>query len=302
MPLPASTLLPDLGFAMRRLCLALLLLAAACQPLPHPFAEDTTLPDPTALRPPDSAGIIVLPVTGAPSPMAERLAEAMAKALRGADVPASTTAQNRGSYRLVASAEEKPLGPGRSSVTVAWRLEDAGGAPIGQHAETAETASAIWQQGDSPLAANLANEAAPAIAALVEGDAPLPTVTVEPVLAVRGISGAPGDGGETLSRAIGNALQRANVEVAARPNAKARFVLTGRVEVSPPDAGKQKVKVSWLLAQPDGHQIGMVNQENAVPAGSLDGAWGDVAFAVAAAAAPGIATLIEHAKIASTGG
>jgi len=118
---------------------------------------------------------------------------------------------------------------------------------------------------------------------------------------VRGVSGAPGDGGATLSRAIGNALQRANVEVAARPDAKARFVLTGRVEVSPPDAGKQKVKVSWILAQPDGQQIGTVNQENAVPAGSLDGAWGDVAFAVAQAAAPGIATLIEHAKMAGTG-
>jgi len=286
---------------MRRLCLALLLLAAACQPLPHPFAEDPTLPDPKALRPPDSAGILVLPVAGAPSPMAEQLADAMAKALRGADVPASTTAQNRGSYRLVANAEEKPLGAGHSVVTIAWRLEDSAGAYVGQHDETAETASAMWRGGDAPFAANLANAAAPAIAALVEGDAPLPLVTVNPILAVRGVSGAPGDGGATLSRAIGNALQRANVEVAARPDAKARFVLTGRVEVSPPDAGKQKVKVSWILAQPDGQQIGTVNQENAVPAGSLDGAWGDVAFAVAQAAAPGIATLIEHAKMAGTG-
>ena len=44
-----------------------------------------------------------------------------------------------------------------------------------------------------------------------------------------------------------------------------------------------------------------IDQQNAVPAGSLDGTWGDIAFAVAGAAAPGVAALIERAKSAGTG-
>ena len=49
---------------MRRLASLLLLLAAACQPLPRPFAGD--VPPPAMLSPRDSAGIYVAPVAGAP--------------------------------------------------------------------------------------------------------------------------------------------------------------------------------------------------------------------------------------------
>src|ERR1700722_14648414 len=101
----ASIPLPSSGFTMRRFCVALLfLLAAACQPVPHPFADAPLRPDTPALSPPDSAGIIVLPVARAPEPAAGELAEAMASALRDADVPASTTAHNRRSYRLLGTA------------------------------------------------------------------------------------------------------------------------------------------------------------------------------------------------------
>ena len=71
--------------------------------------------------------------------------------------------------------------------------------------------------------------------------------------------------------------------------------------MSPADAGKQQVQISWALRRGDGREIGQVSQANAVPAGSLDGAWGDVAYAVATAAAPGVIALIERAKAAETG-
>ena len=65
--------------------------------------------------------------------------------------------------------------------------------------------------------------------------------------------------------------------------------------MAPPDGKNQKVKVSWALIRPDGSEVGRVNQENAVPAGSLDTFWGDIAYAVTAAAAPGVRQLIEQA-------
>lgn len=289
-------------FLMRRFCLALLFCLAACQPLPHPLADTATSPGSPALSPPDSVGIMVLPAAGAPAPAAAAVAAAMAKALREADVPASTTAHNQRSYRLLATAQEKPLGEGRSAVTLDWQLETASGRAVGRHADTVEAPSTVWQQGDPALAARLAAAAAPSIATLVEGDAPRPEPGSEPVVMVRGVDGAPGDGGRTLPQAIGNALARAHVPVIATPPGKTGFILSGRVQMSPPTAGKQHVKVSWLLARPDGSPVGRVDQQNDVPAGSLDGAWGDVAYAVATAAAPGIERLIEQATLAAAGG
>jgi hypothetical protein len=91
------------------------------------------------------------------------------------------------------------------------------------------------------------------------------------------------------------ALRRAHVLLAERADAGS-FVLTGTVALSPPAKGQQQVKVHWALLKADGREIGRVDQENAVPAGSLDGPWGDIAYAVASAAAPGVAALIERAK------
>jgi len=91
-------------------------------------------------------------------------------------------------------------------------------------------------------------------------------------------------------------LRHANIDIASGAQAKAAFVLKGRVEMSPPREGKQQVKVRWILAGADGRELGQVSQENAVPAGSLDGSWGDVAYAVATAAAPGIADLLAQAR------
>lgn len=293
----------DSGLPMRRLCLALLFCLAACQPLPHPFADAVrSQPGAPPLSPPDSAGIAVMPVAGAPAPLAGQLAQAMAKALRDADVPASTMAHNQHSYRLYGAATQAPQGTAEATVTVVWRLETAAGRSLGSPAGTAAAPAAAWRQGDPHLATRLAGAAAPAIAALVEGDAPLPAQGIGPVVAVQGVTGAPGDGSRTLAQAIGTALKRANLTVAATPGAKASFILTGRVLMSPPAAGKQDVKVSWILARPDGSEVGLVRQENAVPAGSLDGAWGDVAYAVAAAAAPGIARLIRQARVTGAGG
>jgi uncharacterized lipoprotein YmbA len=121
------------------------------------------------------------------------------------------------------------------------------------------------------------------------------------MLALRPVTGAPGDGARSLTRAMDDALRRVHVALADQPSDRERFILTGTVKLSPPEAGKQQVQVSWALLGPDGRQIGQVSQENAVPAGSLDATWGDIAYAVANAAAPGIAALVERAKAAKIG-
>jgi hypothetical protein len=282
---------------MRRLLPPLLLLISACQPLPHPFAEDAKVPRAPVLSPRDSAGIVVAPIAGAPGPVAE----AVAAALRDAEIPASTAgAGNKGSFRLLASARVKPGAGGRDSIALDWDLRAADGRLLGHGSAAAEAPDEAWRRGDETVAREIAGETAPAIARLVQDEPPRAAALAEPLLAVRAVVGAPGDGGRALTRAMDYALRRAHVALADKAEDKESFVLTGKVELSPVEAGQQQVKVSWALLRPDGGEIGRIDQQNAVPAGSLDGPWGDIAFAVASAAAPGVAALIEKAKAAAS--
>jgi hypothetical protein len=270
----------------RRLVPALLLLAAACQPLPHPFAGDVRPPSSPVLSPRDSGGVIVAPAAGT-SPA---VAEALAAALRDADIPATTLGSgNKASFHLVARTRA-PSAEGRG-ISLDWELGSAEGKPLGHGSES----------GEAGAASELAARAVPGIAKLVQDEPVAVAAVSEPLLAVRPVTGAPGDGGSALTRAMDYALRNAHVALAEKAGDKESFVLTGKVELSPPQSGKQQVKVRWQLQRPDGSEIGQVNQENAVPAGSLDGPWGDIAFAVASAAAPGVAALIQKVKTAGSG-
>lgn len=277
---------------MRRSWLLALLLLAACNGAPPPIMARTA--PAAALSPPESAGIYVLPGENAPAGSAGALAAAMATALQQADVPASAQSSNRQSYRLqpIVTATSSP--DGQATIRVVWELRNAAGKAVGSTSSGTVAATAAWQRGDDKLAAALAAPAAPIVAKLIAGDVSPPQGSLNPVVALRPIAGAPGDGDRSLTRAMSSALTRANLTLAAVPSDKKDFIVAGTVEVSPANGPQQQVKVTWVLMRPDGSEIGRVKQENAVPAGSLDGAWGDVAYAVAGAAAPGVRRLIEE--------
>lgn len=285
---------------MRRLLPLLALLTAACQPLPHPLAGNVPPPDSPILSPRDSAGILVLPVAGAPAPLAADLAEAMAAALREAQIPASTHGRNKRSYELSGTASEERLPDGRPAWAIEWVMRGADGKPLGRVPTRSEQPAERWPEGGAALAKEIAAADAPALARLVQDEPPVASGTSEPTLSLRPVTGAPGDGGNALTRAMDNALRRARITL-GDPRAEGGYVLAGTVKMSPPVAGQQQVKVNWSLLGTDGKEIGQINQENAVPAGSLDGAWGDIAYAVANAAAPGVLALIERAKAAAIG-
>jgi hypothetical protein len=286
---------------MPRFLLLLALLAAGCQPLPHPFADDRPPARSPILSPRDSAGVIVMPVSGAPTPITEDLAEAMAEALRRAEIPASTRGHGKGSYRLVATAQDHPLGDGRSAIAIDWELDDAEGHTLGHVDAASEQPTTAWYAGGAAAATDIVAKTAPAIARLLQDEPPTIASGTDPVVAVRPVAGAPGDGDRSLTRAMGYVLGRAGIAIAERSDGSATFLLTCTVAMSPAQSGKQQVQIIWTLSRPNGSEIGKINQENDVPAGSLDGSWGDIAFAVAEAAAPGVSALITRAKAAEVG-
>ena len=114
-------------------------------------------------------------------------------------------------------------------------------------------------------------------------------------------SSAPGDGGQSLPRAITEILKRQDVAIVTDPQATADLVLDANVVVAKPKAGEQNVKIVWRVRRKDGGEIGTVGQENDVPAGLLDGAWDDVAYVVAVSAQDRIMQLVSRGAPSSTG-
>ena len=105
----------------------------------------------------------------------------------------------------------------------------------------------------------------------------------------------------SLPRAVTEILKRQDVAIVTDPQAPADLVLDADVVVASPKAGKQNVKIVWRVRRKDGDEIGTVGQENDVPAGLLDGAWGDVAYMVAVSAQDGIMQLVARGASPPTG-
>jgi hypothetical protein len=281
------------------LCAAALLLLS-CQPLPHPFAESAPPAGSPILTPRDGAGIAVDRVDGVSQPLGAALAAAMATALQNSDVPASADASNKVSYQLLGTASETSAAGGQVLVDLRWELRDHEGATVGTHRQTVEAAAALWHDGDPKLLARVAKGAAPPIADLLQEKGTVAVARTAPEVVVSPVSGAPGDGSRTLARALRDVLRRARVAVAEGDKATGTsFTVDGSVALTAAGAGKQKVQITWVLIDPKGAKVGQVKQENAVAAGSLDGPWGAVAYAVAEAAADGIIALLDRAKASS---
>ena len=109
------------------------------------------------------------------------------------------------------------------------------------------------------------------------------------------VSGAPGDGNAALTAALKGRLRDAGIPLVDEDADGQVYTVQGVVSTTRPADGVQSVEVSWQVWTPDAEEIGSVDQANAVPAGVLDGAWGQVAGDVADAAVDGIAALVDHA-------
>ncbi len=118
------------------------------------------------------------------------------------------------------------------------------------------------------------------------------------IVLVPPVEGAPGDGQESLTKAIRKQMTGQGYEVVDAPTPGA-FIIKGKVAIGPPEGGKQKIKISWVVHDPAGQYLSTATQSPVIPQGSLDGAWGRTADAAAAGAAPKIVKIITDGKRAA---
>jgi hypothetical protein len=274
--------------------MGLALLLAGCQPLPHPFADDRPAPRAPIVSLRNTTSVAVAPIAGLEPSARDKLAEAIASALQDLDVLASAESASRGSLSLLGTA--RAGGPG---VVVDWRLADPGGTTLGQGSDTALVSLDAVNRSDAAALKALALAAAPEVAKLLQDDGPIGSTDAGSLrqVVVLPVTSAPGDGRDALQLAMAAALTQAKLTVLqAQPGDAKALSVVGTVALDRPRNGQQHIAITWALMEPGGKQLGVVKQENAVPQGSLDGRWGEVANLVAAAAAPGIVAIIEKAE------
>ncbi len=226
----------------------------------------------------------------------------MASALLKREIAASDKTASIGSYELVGKIEEPPPSGDKVALVAVWQLRDPSGQSLGERTERAEASASDWQQGAEDAVARLAAASADRLADLLQDEPPTEAALGGLTrLLISGVDGAPGDGGQSLPRAITEILKRQDVAIVTDPQATADLVLDADVVVAKAKAGKQNIKIIWRVRRKDGAEIGTVGQENDVPAGLLDGAWGDVAYMVAVSAQDGIMQLVARGAALSTG-
>lgn len=203
-----------------------------------------------------------------------------------------------------------------------WALVD--DAAIDRIASSTATKIADWMSGSeaSPATAssapqataNSAPQAAPttqANAAPQPADAPAPSANVlsaqteqpspsaaspqssnEIVAVVHPVTGAPGDGQQSLTAAMRRHLESAGVKLVEDSSSSA-YTVRGSVQLGSADAGQQPITIRWLVIDPAGKTMEKaVVQRNKVPEGSLNGKWGQIADLAAGEAAKSVAKLI----------
>jgi len=283
----------------RRRCIASLLgiaaaaYAAGCQPLPHPFAEDQ--PPAALLAVPDSFDIAVGSFEGEPRATADKLPEAIAHALLKRNIAASDETISKVSYKLDGRIEEHPDQPGQSRVTVYWRLRDPQGNIVNERSDSLAAPTHEWDDGNAARIEQLAAAGAAGFAALATSDTPKEAPGGGRIrVAIRKISGAPGDGNKSLASSLTAVLKHRDIELVDPANGKPDLAVDCDVKVDPEPGGKQHIKIVWHVARAAGGEVGQVAQENDVPHGRLDGPWGDIAYSVAMAAEGGIMQLVDR--------
>lgn len=132
---------------------------------------------------------------------------------------------------------------------------------------------------------------APAQSAAKAPAKPAPAANTALGFNVAKVTGAPGDGNDSLTAGMRLALGRRGFTLFAKPDNNT-FIIAGTVTLTPFDGERQKITIVWTVFDPDRKKMGDIEQSNVIPKGSLNGQWGGVAKEITVAAAEGLLNLL----------
>jgi hypothetical protein len=283
------------------------LLIGACGPLPKPFKPDVNGGAPSPFEQlGDIPGIVVAPVENTPPGVGGPIADSIAESLRRANTPATTAGALLDGYLLEGRARTITWGA-RHSIVIDWTLTDRRGAILDQRSTNVVTDIpvqantpvqnrpdewSLWRHVGEADLKTTSQTIASALAALLQRNIPVQQARPRPLLGVASVTGASGDGNESLRRAFEAVLRRTGLPVAATPDA-ATVRIHGVVKLTDLEGGQKKLDITWTFRRPDGAEIGVMTQHNAVQDGQVKTRWGPLAYDITLAAIDGVVNILR---------
>ena len=267
-----------------------------------------------------SPKLTVAPIIGAPENVGSELTKALIVA--GKDRNLTITPGTSGEEYvlrgyLIAAPERRG-----SKISYIWDVTDAKGTRVtrvsGEEMVAKGSPSKPWSGVDSTVTRTIAAKttsqlaaklpggrsgstasvaaAAPAAAAATTASAPARPAKAGPAkVLVAPVNGAPGDGRRSLTTALKKRLFKGGIKLANGATGRI-YTVKGTVKLTSASGGKESIRISWQVFDPNGKALGTVTQKNNIPKGSLNGPWGAIADAAAGAAADGIIKLLPKSS------
>lgn len=294
MPLPNGEYASGALRALTVLTMAFWLVG--CGVIPQPFSKGVSqkAAAPLLFAPPATEGVVILPAEGVDDDTGALIADLTAQALQKQGIIASAQTvgrvSNPASLFLAAQGTRQPDGAMRMD----WTLVRPDGSVVGEFSRP------ISSDDDLEVATRT-------LAGWIEPRSGIePDAQFRPKIRIDGVTGASGDGDKLLERALAISLSRASVDLEATSPDGAlslaavddpdRHGVHGVVTIESLGNGADQVTLAWVVTDGGGKEVGVIDQENQVPSGSLSTSWGAVAQPIADGAAEGIVLLLRDAE------
>jgi len=274
----------------------------ACGTLPEPFYGDPGKEGAILAVPPAPVLIIPTPTDALLGDSAPAYATDLANALAAQDVPSLARPAQKTDWRIPTTATLAG-----TTITPHYTLIGPDGKTYGQQDGTPIDAAAWSNATPATLTAQATTDAAPltklleAANAKIQGADPSSLENRPPRIYFAGVTGAPGDGDQSLALNLTRDLPPLG-DTLTTTRANADFTVSAVVTAVPDTNHQLLVTLNWLVHDANNRSIGQVTQLHDLNPSDITPYWGDVAAAAATEAAGGIHTVINNATLHKGGG
>jgi len=219
---------------------------------------------------------------GTPRPLGKILARSLADSLAIRNIPSTSNPVSKPNYKVrgqvitdFRSADTGTLG------SIYWTFVDQKDQVVHESSQIIKATRVQWDYGDQKMVTQLVETAADQFATYLQDATENSAVDVANhedtvIFTITKITGAPGDGQQALKKAMSLTLRQAGARIQNKAN-KRTYVLSSEIDILDPFEGKQRIKIAWVVQDPDGNELGRARQNNQVAEGSINGKWGRMA-------------------------